>query len=267
MTHLKAIVAAAALVFMLPATAQTLSQAIGNTNGTSAATPLEPAFQYHRLSFSYAPLFIGETVNGISFGYTYGANCSRTHPFFFEIGMNLNYNFKTFDGAFGYSMVTVDPNNLGDLDKLMNMDYDDFLNQDWDHTSDLKMKFNMLSWNIPVNFGYRYSINDNLSIDPYIGLNFKFNILAQADIESKANDNDYLNNAASDIINDMGSINFLNKDDMMGMQWKTFQMVWHIGAGVNYKRLNLGLRYGTDFIKIAEGTNSSNFYLSLGVNL
>ena len=84
MTHLKAIVAAAALVFMLPATAQTLSQAIGNTNGTSASTPLEPAFQYHRLSFSYAPLFIGETVNGISFGYTYGANCSRTHPFFFE---------------------------------------------------------------------------------------------------------------------------------------------------------------------------------------
>lgn len=98
--------------------------------------------------------------------------------------MNLNYNFKTFDGAFGYSMVTVDPNNLGDLDKFMNMDYDDFLNQDWDHTSDLKMKFNMLSWNIPVNFSYRYSINDNLSIDPYIGLNFKFNILAQADIEN-----------------------------------------------------------------------------------
>lgn len=246
------------------ATAQTTSQML--SNGTSAATPFVPEFQYHRVSFSYAPEFIGgETVSGIAFGYTYGANCSRTYPFFFEIGMSLNYNFKTFDGAFGYSMVSVD--DLDDLDKYLNMDYDDFLNQDWDHTSDLKMKFNMLSWNIPINFGYRYSINENLSIDPYIGLNFKFNILAQGDIESKANDNDYLNNAASDIINDMGSINFLNKDDMMGMQWKTFQMGWHIGAGVNYKRLYLGLRYGTDFIKIAEGTNSSNFYLSLGVNL
>lgn len=264
MRHFKAIAAAAALVMAFSATAQTTSQML--SNGTSAATPFVPEFQYHRVSFSYAPEFIGgETVSGIAFGYTYGANCSRTYPFFFEIGMSLNYNFKTFDGAFGYSMVSVD--DLDDLDKYLNMDYDDFLNQDWDHTSDLKMKFNMLSWNIPINFGYRYSINENLSIDPYIGLNFKFNILAQGDIESKANDNDYLNNAASDIINDMGSINFLNKDDMMGMQWKTFQMGWHIGAGVNYKRLYLGLRYGTDFIKIAEGTNSSNFYLSLGVNL
>lgn len=40
MKHFKTIVAATALAIALPATAQTLSQAIGNTNGTSAATPL-----------------------------------------------------------------------------------------------------------------------------------------------------------------------------------------------------------------------------------
>ncbi len=48
--------------------------------------------------------------------------------------------------------------------------------------------------------------------------------------------------------------------------WKHFQMGWHIGAGLNYKALYLGLSYGTDFTEICKKTKTSNFAVSVGYN-
>lgn len=231
---------------------------------TGASGNADAPMSYNRVTLSYAPTFIGgETVNGVGIGYTYGGFISQERTMFIEFGVRLNYNAKTFDGMFGYSMVSPDDILNGSYDDILNGDFDAIMDQDWEHTSSLKMKFKMLQYSIPINFGYRYAFNENLSVSPYIGLNFKFNLLAQGKMESDANDNDYINNAVSDEIDDT-TINFLSKDDMMGMQWKTFQMGWHIGADVNYKAAYLGLQYGTDFIKLAEGTNSANFYLTAG---
>lgn len=234
---------------------------------TGASNYADTPSAYNRISLSYAPQFMGgETLNGFAIGYTYGCFVSSTQPWFVEVGLNLNYNFSSFDGMFGYSNFDLtDADDLSDLGDLANMDYDDLLNYDWDHTSDIKANFSMLQLNIPINFGYRFSINENLSINPYIGLNLKFNLLAKCSLDSKANDDDEFNNLASDMISDSGDdVDYFSKDDLGDYAWKRFQIGWHIGAGVNYKAAYFGLNYGTDFNKIAKETNSSNLYLTLG---
>lgn len=250
----------------IPASAQFSGNTIGQTAenyATAKNTSILPG--YGNVSISYAPLSIeGESMPGVSIGMTGGLSISKTLPLYVEFGINMNINWKSYEGGFGFSMINM--NDLGNFMEDMEglEDYDDFMNYDWDHTSDMKTSIVMLSYSIPVHLAYRFPFKD-FSITPYTGLNFKLNAIGLMSIDCKANDNDEMNKMMAESIDGM-SIDLFNEDDMYGYEWKRLQVGWDIGASFDYKKLHLGIRYTSDLTKIAEDTSSSTLYLSLGFN-
>lgn len=97
--------------------------------------------------------------------------------------------------------------------------------------------------NVPVNGTYRFSLpNSNLNLSPYFGFVLKGNIIGTEDI-------------ATETQTWYSDFNF-----------KRFQMGWHIGCSLNYKKLHASISYGTDFIKIAKKTNVGTFSIGIGFN-
>ncbi len=266
MKPLKLFAAALLAATAIPASAQFSNNTIGQaaeSYATSQNASILPG--YANLSLSYAPLSIeGESMPGVSFGMIGGISISKTLPLYFEFGINMNINWKTYEGGFGFSMVNM--NELGDfMDDMQGIeDYDDLMNYDWDHTSNLKTNIFMLSYSVPVHLAYRIPFKD-FSITPFTGLNFKLNAVANMKINAEANDDDEMNNMMAEAMDDM-SIDMLSEDDMYGYEWKRLQVGWNIGANFDYKKLHLGIRYTADLTKIAEETSSSTLYLSLGFN-
>lgn len=182
----------------------------------------------------------GETVglNGFGINYIHGFGVAKN--MFVETGANFNFDFGT--------------KSLKETDE-----------ESWE---EYKTKFQNINLQVPVNFVYRFNVTENISIDPYVGLNFKLNVV------SKFKD-DYTSSDPED--NELGEwINLFNKDEKnMGDKdytWNRFQMGWHVGVGCNYQRYYLGIQFGTDFIPAYshnfEGNkpkvNTSNLKISLG---
>ncbi|MDE6190576.1 MAG: PorT family protein [Muribaculum sp.] len=90
---------------------------------------------------------------------------------------------------------------------------------------------------VPVNFVYRFNITEGVSIDPYVGLNFKLHF------SERFKDGDGEDDKWMSVFDD-------GEDAMDGKDytWNRFQMGWHVGVGVNYERYYLGVQVGTDFI-------------------
>ena len=136
----------------------------------------------------------------------------------------------------------------------------------WDED---KTKFQNINIQVPVNFVYRFNVAEGVSIDTYVGLNFKFHFTNKYKEEYTCSDSEY---------NESGEwINLFNDDEKnMGDKdatWNRFQMGWHVGVGCNYQRYYLGVQFGTDFIpayshNYGEGyepkVNTSNLKVSLG---
>lgn len=97
---------------------------------------------------------------------------------------------------------------------------------------------------VPINCSYRFAIpNSEFIISPFLGLNFKGNVIGTNDVATDT----------QRWFNDSG--------------FKRFQLGWNIGAGACYKKLYLGISYGTDFIQIAKKINTGTFKLSIGLNI
>lgn len=99
-----------------------------------------------------------------------------------------------------------------------------------------------MSLNVPINCAYRFALpNSMVVLSPYLGINLKGNVIGTSDLATDTQewfDNDF----------------------------KRFQFGWHIGAGMEYKKLYVGLSYGTDFIKITPNVNTGTFKHSIGLN-
>lgn len=148
------------------------------------------------------------STNGFGIDYIHGFSLSSSMPMFIETGANLNFNF----GSKGY-----------EGSKL------------------LVQNFNL---QIPVNYVYRFTLADNFSLAPYVGLNFKLNLATRF---KETLEDGYIWDNGSEEDSDWESA--FDKDTMGNDgTWNRFQMGWHIGVGVQYSKLHLGLQYGTDFI-------------------
>ncbi len=88
----------------------------------------------------------------------------------------------------------------------------------------------ILSIMVPVNAAYRFALSDAVSLMPYTGINFKFNVYDE------------------------------------NIKPKCFQMGWQIGAGVNLKAWYVGLEYELDFIKMIKKVNTSALSVKFGYN-
>ncbi|MDE6782593.1 MAG: hypothetical protein K2J17_02600, partial [Paramuribaculum sp.] len=97
-----------------------------------------------------------------------------------------------------------------------------------------------------------------------VGLNFKLNLATR--FKEALEDGD----DGSD--DDTDWVSVFDKDEMgEDGTWNRFQMGWHVGVGVQYSKIHLGLQYGTDFISAfsySEGgykpaINTGNFKMTL----
>lgn len=164
------------------------------------------------------------SAKGFELGYIQGININSNMPLFLELGGQL---------AFSHSKdeVKVFGEKIGDE------------------------KYTFMSLAIPVNVAYKltFSNSENFSVVPFVGPNFKFNLIGKYEYGKED-----------------GS--FFDEDDMgEDAKAKRFQVGLNLGAGVNIaKTLYVGYRFQPDFVKyIKDGdykVSSHASYITVGIN-
>lgn len=168
----------------------------------------------------------GVSTNGVGINYIHGFSVSSSLPIFVETGLNLNFGFGS--------------KNIGAKE------------EEDGYWMQAKYKFQNINLQVPVNFVYRFNVMDDFSIAPYVGLNFKLNLVSKDKTKFDHNfpsdafdaeDMEWLDGKWRNLFNS-------NEENMDGKDytWNRFQMGWHIGVGFQYKPFYLGVQYGTDFI-------------------
>ena len=202
----------------------------GSSKSSSASADALKAYDMATLSYTNSPMnpkYGDDTsMNGFSLGYIHGFSISNTHPMFIETGVKLTALFHS-DSEY---------------------DYDDY----YDYS--ISIFEQNYSVSVPVNFAWKFAINDKFSVKPFVGLNFKGNLYGSTKVGVNYDGKDIDETA-----------NWYDKDDMGddGV-FRRFQMGWHIGAGVQYSSFYVGINYGTDFVKIHKNISSATFDLSVG---
>lgn len=148
----------------LPAAAQFANS--GN-NAASSATPRRTVAisPYDRVSVSYVNTKLANdakgaddiSLNGVGLDYIHGFSLSKSFPLYLETGVKATLSFFSREDCEWYN--------------IWNDDADD---------KDYKTTFQTLSAAIPVNLAYKFTLsNGDVSIVPYLGLNFKLNLMAK----------------------------------------------------------------------------------------
>lgn len=195
------------------------------------------------------------STNGFGLEYIHGFNLTESTPIFLEVGANVNFDFgsKTWEG---------------ETERISGTDY-------WFRDKETNKK-QYINLQVPVNFGYRFNVGENFKISPYVGLNFKFNLVGKYKLKGETESNIPMNvweaagYDAEDLEWEGKWQSVFSKDDMGGSDWtwNRFQMGWHVGVGFQYKPFYLGLQYGTDFIPAFKyekaKINTGNLKVSLG---
>lgn len=161
------------------------------------------------------------STNGVGITWMKGIGISRRLPFYVEIGAGLDFGRWS---RFGST-------------------YDD----------ECRTSLNTLALNVPVNIAYKFQVGNAVTITPYLGADFRANILARAKEEY---DND-------SYVWNLFNAGHVGKDN----RWTRFQAGWHVGAAFSFNKLYLGINYGTDFINISKDTATSTLIVSMGVAL
>ena len=144
-------------------------------------------------------------TNGFGVEYRRGFLMSQTYPFYIELGANANMGF--------------------------------YSNDDKDRYYPVKTTITAANLQIPMDFVYRFTLNDKLIIAPYAGITFKVNLmmLERYSSESQKYTSNYLGNHSP-----WGFENY--------EKWNRFQAGWQVGVGAQYKSYYLAVQYGMDVI-------------------
>jgi len=180
--------------------------------------------------------FIEDSFNGISVEYLYGMNITPNYPLFLEYGANLSWVTSTSDIP-SYEILYFDDGKYSSYGAFV--------------ASQEEYKFNILTATIPVNVAYKFSINDDITIEPHVGLGIRFNILAKA---SDGED-------SYDLFDD--SYYEKQYDDYT---WNRFQLCGQAGLGVSFQKYYIGWEYSMSFMEIAKDFKFSTNYFSIGYN-
>ena len=212
--------------------------------------------EWQRVYISYNPMNMivdlsdadDMSFNGFSIGYAKGFSVSNDIPLFIEAGAQVTYGTNTLDSE--------------DDESLEVYNYE------------LEQKTTILNLNIPVNLAYKFTVDSKkLSIIPYVGVNFKGNIIGKSKLNLVDElDSDYMSEKefwenAEDYGIKQEKNNFDKKDTgSKDSQWKRFQMGWQIGVGINYNKLYVGVSYGKDITELCKKTKLSTTSITLGYN-
>jgi len=152
---------------------------------------------------------------GFSVGYLRGIGLTQKVPLYLEVGGEIDFN--------RYS------------ESEEGLDY----------------KETLLGLKIPVSLVYRLNINENFSISPLFGFDFRLNLMGKGKYEYDGESEDW---------------NLFDDDEMDGEAYKRFQAGWHIGVGFDYKALHFGVDYGTSFNEITEKVKLATTSVTVGYN-
>lgn len=216
-----------------------------DTSGNNAATANRPvghqaakAISWNRIFFSYipsklvydAPDVVSDNLKGFSAGYLRGFSLTRRVPLYMEVGAALQYGFsESYTGSSDTS-------------------YDE--EQGYMSTS-YSGRVHMVSVNVPINLLYRFNINDRLSVSPYFGLDFRYNVACKAKFDTK---NRYGEYGEYEEVGGNVSFNFFDKELMRqaGFEpFSRFQPGFHAGIGLDYRMLHLAVDLGKDFYELS----------------
>lgn len=253
------------LAVCLLALTGTASAQFANSNASSVSSAARNTDTngWQRISVSYNPTKIiydyegadNQNVTGFSVGYTRGFSIAKTFPLFLEAGVNATYAFNSIDSEDNKALKYLKENGY-----------------------EIEYKTKLFSINIPVNLAYKFSFNNsNLSIVPYLGINFRGNIVGKSkfemitDLDSETektfwevwDDNE-------DMVAEFGKHeqNKFDKKETGSKEatWKRIQMGWQIGIGLNYNQLYVGVGYGKDFTELCKKTKIGTTSITLGYN-
>lgn len=254
----KTLMAVALVVCAIPASAQFTGG--GAKSGKSAKSVVADTNPYNRISLSYDntrlsgndkmdECFNGEdamSLNGVGLEYLHGFSVSKTLPMFIEAGIKAQFG----------------TGSVSDYDKEDEVDY--------------ILKAQQFSFSVPVNYTYKFTLGDGISLAPYIGINLKVHAIGRQKFSLKFDDDEmqewWDEELEEDDDDDYDWKNVFDKKDMgdKDATWNRFQMGWQIGLGLNAKAFYVGLQYGTDFIPAYKhkklAINSGNFALKIGYN-
>lgn len=182
-----------------------------------------------------------QSLNGVGLKWLRGISLSKTHPIYVQSGIGVDLGFWS--------------------DEKKDTNYKDTY---------FKQKITKLSAIVPVNLAYKFNVSPVFSIEPLIGMNIKFNILANQKNSVDTDDEslqDLTKEEFEDRFGQKESVNLFDKKDTgdKNATWKRFQIGWHIGANFIFSnKYYAGISYGTDFIDICKKTSTSTLTVGLG---
>ena len=208
---------------------------LGTTTTISAQTDAPSTIQHVSVMYdlnTLSPKYGDNSYfNGVGAGYTIDFRVSNTIPLYVGTGLNIR-------GVF-------------DKDKIAINNEEDLVNMD--------VKSTLVNLNLPINVSYRVPVADNFYLTPQLGLDFRVQVYGQSKLDLNS-DFPELNK----LVSQDSKVNLFSKNDLGDNRLRRFQMGWHAGLNFEYSRVNLGLSYGTDFVKIHKNVGGSNFLVSLG---
>ena len=208
---------------------------LGTTTTISAQTDAPSTIQHVSVMYdlnTLSPKYGDNSYfNGVGAGYTIDFRVSNTIPLYVGTGLNIR-------GVF-------------DKDKIAINNEEDLVNMD--------VKSTLVNLNLPINVSYRVPVADNFYLTPQLGLDFRVQVYGQSKLDLNS-DFPELNK----LVSQDSKVNLFSKNDLGDNRMRRFQMGWHAGLNFEYSRVNLGLSYGTDFVKIHKNVGGSNFLVSLG---
>ena len=160
---------------------------------------------------------------GFGLGFIKGIELSKTKPLFLELGANANFLFKKADFSEG---------------------------EDYKLTA----KYSFLNLAIPVNLAYRIKVSDAFSIQPFAGLNMKFNLLGKCKYEVE--EDSFSFESEENFFSDKYSVDEYGDSDgdsyFGGDKAKRVQLGLNVGCGFNISKLYIGYTFQPDLTNYAE---------------
>ena len=207
------------LTVMLASAGSMSAQKVGlNTNGWQSVwfhwNPSKVKSEYSEFNNNH--------FNSISLGYSRAFGVSKSLPLYLEGGLGIQYSYDK-------ETKTTAQNETQTLYKTI--------------------KYKGLSAQVPVKLMYRWDIpSSKLALIPYLGANFRFNILATQRIEEVGIEGQEI------AYKKRFSLDCFDDDDMVST-WNRFQAGWEFGFKINYNRkCTLGFGWGRDFNDLAKNS-------------
>lgn len=135
-------------------------------------------------------------------------------------------------------------------------EYYGYVEYDWEENIGIKF----MSLYVPLNIGYKLSLNESISVMPYLGLKARYNLNAK--FLEEYTDNDETEDYETDLFDTKEMKDNWGEDPFKA---KRFQLGWQIGADVEISNFILGVSYGSDLGEIMKDCKFKTTQLSLGL--